>query len=154
MNSILSSSAGRSPLGRSEADKTRDMFAKPAVTALVGALAANALILPAGDVAIPVMGFRIPKLAFVAGGLYLASLFGEVAHDYVLPNISKGDVWAGVSGLATPAAVGGANVGVWSLTAGAEPLSTVGIPSLFGVGVGSEILADYLYYNVISPMLG
>jgi len=103
------------------------------------------------DKGLDIAGMRVPSYAIGAGLGVLGSLAADIAHDYVLPYVSKDDRLRHIEGVLVAPAV---SAGVF--VAGLQLLnpSVVGDTGLMWVllqGAGSELAAQWVYENMLVP---
>jgi len=128
---------------------SKDILIKPAITAGIGTLAANYLLLSPGEEMVTIFGQTVPVSVALFTGLYLASAASELAADYLIPQMSRSDAAGTISGVLPAVAVAAANAGIWGLGNSAAA-SELGFGGLLGVGAGSEILGDYIWRKVLA----
>ena len=125
----------------------KDYWLAPAVGAGLGTVAARYLLIPESGVTI--MGSTVSTSVALFAGLYVSSLAGKLAFDYILPQVSRSDKFLSAASLLEPGLSGAANLGVWQLAAGSDAVSEKGWANLALTGAVSDLVGNFLYYKVI-----
>lgn len=119
--------------------------------AAVGGVALGATV--GYDTTLKLGGMNVPSYAIGAGLGVAGSFIADMAHDFVLPHISKDDRLRHVEGAVFAPAVSAATF--YAGLAVLHPAATaqVGRTMVLLQGAGSELAAQWMYENLLSPFV-
>lgn len=126
----------------------KDSLMKGAVVGVVAATGSMVLF-EGSDQPINVMGMNIP--AYLLGGIgsFAGSLITDVGHNYILPVVQTNQKWIQYESIALGIGLSGASS---TLVLGMLPSDkALNVGYSFGLGAGSYIIGDYIYYTMLAP---
>jgi hypothetical protein len=104
-----------------------------------------------GSFAVPMMNIDVPPAIVGAvlgvGGAVLA----DVAHDYVVPHLSKDDRLRHVEGAVFAPAVSAAAFAGGIQILNSEGLESTGLSNVLLHGAATELVAQWIYENIVAP---
>lgn len=98
-------------------------------------------------------GMAVPSYAIGAGLGVAGSFIADMAHDYVLPHISKDDRLRHVEGAVFAPAVSAATFYAGLSILHPSAVAETGRTMLLLQGAGSELAAQWVYENVLAPFV-
>ena len=130
--------------------KLSETFAKPALSGVVAAVGASILYGESGSVLIGSIAVPVPLLLF--GTTLAADFVGELAHNYILPQLPANEKWSTLEGaIISPIAAGAASVLLLGPILGV--LDESQYMKLFALEAGSVMAGDYGFRNFVAPMI-
>lgn len=127
-------------------DKLIETLSKPALDGVIGALIAGVALGETGSVFI--FGKEINGPLAIGATITGASYLGEVAHQWILPEIPKNDKFATFEGMIiSPVVCGAATYGLMKVASN-RPVGDPVPLTYFALGAGSSILGQYSYDTV------
>lgn len=103
------------------------------------------------DATMRIGGMQVPSYAIGAGLGVAGSFLADMAHDYVLPHISKDDRLRHVEGALFAPAVSAATFYAGLTLLHPSAVAEAGRTMVLVQGAGSELAAQWLYENILSP---
>lgn len=125
-----------------------------AVSALTGGIAYGACKAMGNSGSVTYLGQNMDVCSGVGIGAAVGSAVGEVASNFILPMIPGNSALAGYEGsIVKPLLAGTGTVAALKLASGNEyPLQQMGMGYQFGIGAGSNLVAQYGYDKFAKPM--
>jgi hypothetical protein len=137
--------------GFSSTRKTEDLLIKPAFTSVAGGVMSKFIFFPSKS-EFDVMGKKLGFNTAIMIALYIGSLIGTMATDFVIPVVAREDqIRRPVSAAVNLAVDAGATIGSAALLNSKAP-GELGFVKLGGLGMLAEVLGSYAYYEFFAPM--
>lgn len=123
---------------------------------LVGGLGSAILYqMPADNyskINVPVLG-QVPAPVFFGACIAGGSFLGEIAHNWVYPSLHVSEKWEEPASAVTSAVLTGGATALGAGMLNSKIIQIEGVNKLVMVGAGAEVLGDYVYSKILSPML-
>ena len=126
---------------------------KYATQAAVGAASFTAMAKMNGwsVMTVPMLNANVP-LPLVGAALGVAgAVVADLAHDYVMPHLSKDDRLRHVEGAIVAPAVSAAAFAGGIKVLNSDSLKAAGVSNVLIQGAASELVAQWLYENIVAP---